>query len=149
MSRAARAQDLDVRSDVGDGPVPRDHTRWAGVRVEDLPALELMTPVCLGVMCFRVNPPGRVCGEDELEEINRRVLARVFWDELVFLSSTSLKGVFSLRMCMLNHTTAWEDVRRTLDRVDRRERDTRATVTSMRPPHFTGENRRARLSPSG
>ena len=29
----------------------------------------------------------------------------------------SLKGVFSLRMCILNHTTTWDDVRRTLEMV--------------------------------
>ncbi len=41
----------------------------------------------------------------------------MFWNELAFLSSTSLKGVFALRLCILNHTTTWEDVRRTLDLV--------------------------------
>ena len=41
----------------------------------------------------------------------------MFWDELAFLSSTSLKGVFTLRLCILNHTTTWEDVRKTLDLV--------------------------------
>ena len=55
--------------------------------------------------------------EATLERINREVLARAFWDELAFFSSTSLKGVFSLRLCIVNHTTTWEDVSRTLDRV--------------------------------
>ena len=77
--------------------------------------LESLSPVSLSILCFRVNPGGH--DEGALEKANRQVLARVFWDELAFLSSTSLKGVFSLRLCILNHTTTWEDVERTLDLV--------------------------------
>ncbi len=69
----------------------------------------------LGILCFRVNLADRDCGEETLEQINRKVLVRVFWDELSFFSSTSLKGVFALRICIINHTTTWEDVRMTLD----------------------------------
>ena len=76
-----------------------------------------MTPVTLGIVCFRVNPSSAACDEETLEKLNRQVLAHVFWSELAFLSSTSLKGVFSLRMCILNHTTTWDDVRRTLEMV--------------------------------
>ena len=83
--------------------------------VASSPMLEPMAPVSLGILCFRVNPGGR--DEAALEQANRKVLAQVFWNELAFLSSTSLKGVFALRLCILNHTTTWEDVRRTLDLV--------------------------------
>ena len=89
----------------------------AAAYIDDSPVLELMAPASLGVVCFRVNLAGRDCGEETLEKINRTVLARVFWDDLAFFSSTSLKGVFSLRMCILNHTTSWDDVRRTLEAV--------------------------------
>ena len=95
-----------------------DLTRRAEAYVEASPILELMTPASLGIVCFRVNP-GDGRDEDTLEEINRHLLARVFWDDLAFFSSTSLKRVFSLRMCILNHTTTWEDVRMTLDLVAR------------------------------
>ena len=64
-----------------------------------------------------MNPAGQDRDEEALERINRTVLARVFWDDLAFFSSTSLKGVFSLRICILNHTTTWDDVRRTLEAV--------------------------------
>lgn len=79
--------------------------------------LELITPVTLGILCFRVNPINSDYDESILETINRKVLVRVFWDEFMFFSSTSLKGVFSLRMCITNHNTSWEDVQQTLDRV--------------------------------
>lgn len=85
----------------------------AAAYVESEPLLELMTPASLGIVSFRVNSDGE--DEESLEEINRKVLAHVFWDELAFISSTNLKGKFSLRMCILNHTTTWTDVQRTLD----------------------------------
>ncbi len=78
-----------------------------------------MTPVSLGILCFRVNPRDAACSKETVEQINRVVLARVFWDELAFFSSTSLKGVFALRMCIINHTTTWDDVRKSLDAVVR------------------------------
>ena len=102
-----------------------DLARRAEAYVEASPVLELMTPVSLGVVCFRVNP-GDGRDEHRLDDINRNVLAQVFWDELAFFSSTSLKGVFSLRMCIVNHTTTWEDVRMTLDLVERFGRETLA-----------------------
>ena len=94
-----------------------DLARRAADHIDECPLLELMTPVTLGIVCFRVNPAGVACDEEALEKINRQVLVHVFWGELAFLSSTSLKGVFSLRMCILNHTTTWDDVRRTLETV--------------------------------
>ncbi len=95
-----------------------DLARRAEAYVDASPVLELMTAVSLGIVCFRVNP-GDGRDEGSLEDINRNVLAQVFWDELAFFSSTSLKGVFTLRMCIINHTTTWDDVRRTLDLVER------------------------------
>ena len=94
-----------------------DLARRAGDYIDSHQSLELVTPVSLGIVCFRVNPEDEHHSEAELEELNRNVLTRVFWDELAFFSSTSLKGVFSLRLCIINHTTTWEDVKRTLDRV--------------------------------
>lgn len=105
-----------------------DLARRAAEYVESSAVLELMTPVSLSIVCFRVNPDpaGGSCDEAALEKVNRVVLARVFWDELAFFSSTSLKGVFSLRMCIMNHTTTWEDVHRTLDLVEQIGQDTLA-----------------------
>ncbi|MCY4093553.1 MAG: aminotransferase class I/II-fold pyridoxal phosphate-dependent enzyme, partial [Gammaproteobacteria bacterium] len=94
-----------------------DLARRAGDYIDSNPSLELVTPVSLGIVCFRVKPEHDNYDEVKLEELNRNVLTRVFWDELAFFSSTSLKGIFSLRLCIINHTTTWEDVRRTLDRV--------------------------------
>ena len=83
------------------------------------PLLEALNSVSLGIVCFRVNPADGGLDEDRLEEINRTVLARMFWDDRAFMSSTLLRGTFALRMCIINHTTTWVDVRETLEAVER------------------------------
>ena len=85
--------------------------------VRESPVLELLNPASLGVICFRFNPGKNHIDENGLEQVNRTVLARVFWEDPAFLSSTSLKGVFALRLCIINHNTTWDDVRETLEAV--------------------------------
>ena len=79
-------------------------------------------------MCFRVNPADEGLGEEALDKVNRAVLARMFWDDPAFVSSTLLHGTFALRMCILNHTTTWDDVRETLEAVERFGRDALSKV---------------------
>ena len=83
--------------------------------VEESPILEMLTPPVLGIACFRVSPADTDLGEEVLEEINRTVLARIFWEDRAFVSSTLLHGTFALRMCVINYSTTWNDVRETLE----------------------------------
>ncbi len=83
------------------------------------PVLEMLNPASLGIVCFRVNPKATALDEEVLEKINRNVLARVFWEDPAFMSSTRLRKRFSLRLCILNHTTTWNDVRETLEAIER------------------------------
>ena len=87
--------------------------------VADSPLLELMTPASLGIVCLRVNPCGGAHGERALHQINRQVLARVFWEDRAFLSSTLLCRQLALRLCVINHSTTWDDVRETLEAIER------------------------------
>ena len=87
--------------------------------VADSPLLELATPASLGIVCFRVNPGGGADDERVLHRLNRKVLARVFWEDRAFMSSTLLRRKFVLRMCVINHTTTWDDVRETLETIER------------------------------
>ena len=52
--------------------------------------IERMTPATLGIVCLRINPADTSLSEEALEEINKTVLARMFWDDPAFVSSTSL-----------------------------------------------------------
>ena len=83
--------------------------------IRESPVLELMNPASLGIVCFRINPTSADLDEEALERINGNVLARVFWEDRAFMSSTSLRKTFSLRLCIVNHTTTWDDVRETLE----------------------------------
>ena len=87
--------------------------------VRDSSLLELLTPVSLGIVCLRVNPVDSELDEAALEQINRTVLSRFFWEDRAFLSSTLLHGTFALRLCIINHTTTWDDVRETLETAER------------------------------
>ena len=87
--------------------------------VRESPTLEVLAPVSLGIVCFRINPTDTALDEKVLEEINRNVLARVFWEDRALMSSTLVGKMFSLRLCILNHTTTWDDVRETLEATER------------------------------
>ena len=87
--------------------------------VRENSTLEMLNPASLGIVCFRVNPGDRQLDEQTLEKVNRNVLARVLWEDRAFISSTTLAGKFSLRLCIINHNTTWDDVRETLEATER------------------------------
>ncbi len=91
-----------------------DFADRAGVYVTKSPVLELLTPVSLGIVCFRINPEVGDSDEESLDQINRTVLARVFWEDNAVISSTLVDNKFALRLCIINHNTTWDDVRKTL-----------------------------------
>ena len=78
--------------------------------------LELIS-ASLSMVCFRGNPDG--LSEDALAKLNRKVLARIFRGEQVFLSSTLVNRRFVLRLCIVNYNSTWDDVRETLEAVER------------------------------
>ncbi|MDE0392567.1 MAG: aminotransferase class V-fold PLP-dependent enzyme [Rhodospirillales bacterium] len=96
--------------------------------VRESRVLEAMNTASLGIVCFRVNPADDGLDEESLDKINRAVLARMFWDDPAFMSSTMLHGTFALRMCIMNHTTTWDDVRETLEAVERFGKDALSKV---------------------
>ena len=85
--------------------------------------LQIANPASLGVVCFRVNPKAAGLKDEKLEEINEAVQARVIDEGIAMMSSTRLRGLYSLRLCILNHNTTWEDVRLTLGAIEDFGRD--------------------------
>ena len=93
----------------------REHLRLAAlVRdwVEADPRFELLAPVELGLVCFRLND-GR--DEEGLEVLNRRFLERVNASGSVFLSSTTLRGKYTIRLVVGQRTTEERHVRNAWD----------------------------------
>ena len=83
------------------------------------PVLQSLNTPTLGIVCFRVNRRTAGSTRRHWDKINRTVLARMFWDDPAFMSSTLLRGTFALRMCIINHATTWDDVRETLEAIER------------------------------
>ena len=74
----------------------------AARRVEESETLELMAPPSLGVVCFR--------RRDLDEAANAGLVSALEQSGTGLISTTRLHGRFALRMCVLNHQSAPEDV---------------------------------------
>ncbi len=93
----------------------REHLRLAGLFkswVEADPRFELLAPVDLGVVCFRLRA-GRP--EAELDALNRELLGRVNASGRVFLTHTALRGRFTIRLVVGQRTTTERHVRQAWD----------------------------------
>jgi aromatic-L-amino-acid/L-tryptophan decarboxylase len=83
-----------------------EHAQLLARLVESEPALELLAPVELSAVCFRVADGDPAT----LDARNAEILRRVVRDGRVYLSNASIRGVFALRACFVNHRTTDEDV---------------------------------------
>ncbi|MFQ5721695.1 MAG: pyridoxal phosphate-dependent decarboxylase family protein [Candidatus Aminicenantales bacterium] len=89
----------------------REHLRLAQMFkgwVEEHQFFELMAPVPLSLVCFRLNDGRR---EEELTELNKKFLDRLNQTGKVFLTHTALKGKYVLRMVIGTRTTQERHVR--------------------------------------
>jgi len=89
----------------------REHIRLAGLVkdwVEADSRFELLAPVDLALVCFRLND-GR--DEEALNELNRRFQERINAAGPVFLTHTSLRGKHTIRLVVGQRTTEERHVR--------------------------------------
>ena len=85
-------------------------------RIRAARELEILSPQSLGIVCFRYRGDGSV-PEDALDDLNRRIQEEIVQSGFAMMSSTRVRGCFSLRFCVLNYRTTAEDLARTLDRI--------------------------------
>jgi len=85
------------------------------------PKFELLAPVDLSLVCFRLND-GRP--EEALNVLNREILTRVNASGKIFLTHTTLKGKFTIRLVVGGRTTterhvrdAWDIIRSEAERL--------------------------------
>jgi len=93
-----------------------DLTLEAERRIVDDPRLELVTPASLGVVTFRRaghvgEPPAAV------DRRNEWIVSALAAAGDVLLTGTTLRSRYAIRLCILNHTSAIEDVAYALERV--------------------------------
>ena len=86
-----------------------DLARRAEAYVRERPAFELLSGAELGIVCFRRVPEGDAT-EDEIERVNQRLVAGLSASGVGMISSTRVRGHYALRLCIMNHRSAWADV---------------------------------------
>ncbi|MBW3553529.1 MAG: amino acid decarboxylase [Gemmatimonadetes bacterium] len=95
----------------------REHCRLAALFagwVDDAPDFQRLAPVPFSVVAFRYAPPGEMNGE-RLDALNRAILERVNAAGDVFLSHTSVRGRYAIRLAIGNLRTREAHVGRAWD----------------------------------
>ncbi len=95
----------------------------AGALVAESGCLELLSPPSLGVLCFRYRPRGAAWSPARIDALNERIQARVIESGTAMISSTRLRGVYSLRLCIMSHQTTRDDVSATIRRIEESGRE--------------------------
>src|SRR4029079_4207231 len=80
------------------------------------PRLELVTPASLGVVTFR-RAGHRGEAPAAADRRHERILSALAAARGVLLTGTTLRSRYAIRLCILNHTSAIEDVAYALERV--------------------------------
>src|SRR5436190_4365237 len=76
--------------------------------VDEADDLERLAEVPLNIVCFRSHPPG--VPEGRLDELNRRIAARVIEDGRVFFGATTYDGKAAFRPAPVNYRNRPEDI---------------------------------------
>lgn len=80
-----------------------DLARWATDQLREEPDMEILAEPRLSLTAFRLAPAGH--SDEELNELNRELLVRINARQNVYLTGTSLRGRFALRICILSFRT--------------------------------------------
>jgi aromatic-L-amino-acid decarboxylase len=90
--------------------------RYLAERVQAAADLELTAPRGLSIVCFRY-VGGAAADEHELANMNRALLEQLQLGGEAFLTSTELRGRYTLRACIVNHRSTRPDIDRMIDAV--------------------------------
>jgi aromatic-L-amino-acid/L-tryptophan decarboxylase len=102
-----------------------DHAQQLAALIRGNDQLELLAPVELSAVCFRLRGwptlagVARVGNENEgaLNTLNQRILKRVIERGRVYISNANIQGKLALRACFVNHRTTDDDVHAVVDEV--------------------------------
>jgi glutamate/tyrosine decarboxylase-like PLP-dependent enzyme len=78
---------------------------------------QIVSPATMGIVTFRYVAEGRA--ESEVNEIHRRMVEAMAADGFAFANSTALRGRTVMRLCTINPRTTEEDIRATIEQLER------------------------------
>jgi glutamate/tyrosine decarboxylase-like PLP-dependent enzyme len=90
---------------------------YMGELVSNADDFELLAPVELSICCFRYAPPSLKNNNDELNQLNERIVEAVQKGGRAYLSNATVNGKFALRACITNFRTTKADIEQTLEAV--------------------------------
>jgi aromatic-L-amino-acid decarboxylase len=94
----------------------------AAAELRSIPGIEILAEPQLSIVAFRWTRGG--LGDEELNRLNRELMARINARQRVYLTGTVLSGRFALRICVLSFRTHADRMREGLD-------DIRAAVAEI------------------
>ena len=97
-----------------------DQAKYLETLVAREPDLTIMAPVPLNIVCFRFAPRG--LEDARADAVNEEILYSLQESGTAVPSSTTLRGRFSIRVCLCNHRTRREDLDRLVREVLERGR---------------------------
>ncbi len=80
-----------------------DLARWATDQLREIPDMEILAEPQLSLTAFRWAPAGH--SEDGLNDLNRELLTCVNARQNVYITGTTLRGRYALRICVLSFRT--------------------------------------------
>jgi glutamate/tyrosine decarboxylase-like PLP-dependent enzyme len=94
-----------------------DHALRAEQVLRDSGHFEILSPATLGIVCFRrvTDDDGALIKDESLiDQLNARLVSDLAESGFALVSSTRVHGRYSLRLCILNHGTTWNDIEQTI-----------------------------------
>ena len=79
---------------------------WATERLREIDNIEIVAEPQLSLLAFRLKKPGS--SKEELNRLNREFLDRINAPRRVYLTATTVDGLFTLRICVLSFRTHME-----------------------------------------
>lgn len=102
-----------------------DLTRWAAARLAEIEGIEIVARPQLSIVAFRLTRAG--LDADATDRLNRELLRAINVRRRVYLTATTLRGRFVIRICVLSFRThmermemAIEDIRDAIEEVGTR-----------------------------
>jgi aromatic-L-amino-acid/L-tryptophan decarboxylase len=78
-----------------------DLTHYLARQLDESPDFELKSISHLAITCFRCT--GGLTSEDEIDQLNRKLIQALEKDGRVFITGTTLNNQFVIRACLINH----------------------------------------------